>query len=123
VIGLQWLWLEAAHRIVVRTIPYSEFKELLAQGRVISAAVGESEITGEIRGAPPVENPPNTGQKNAATSSKPAAAASAGSTTNQKPGEKQSSASASPAGKTNKALAKPPSFLFRTNSLPTRTRG
>lgn len=49
IVGLQWFWLEAAHQLTVQTIPYSEFKTMLAQGRLMNAMIGDSEITGKIR--------------------------------------------------------------------------
>ena len=50
-----WLWQEMYLTATVRTIPYSRFKTLLAQGRVIDCQVDETEITGKSRGKPPPE--------------------------------------------------------------------
>jgi FtsH Extracellular/Hsp20/alpha crystallin family len=44
-LGMLWLWQEAAHQVVYRTIDYSQFKKYLAQGEVVECAVGQSEIT------------------------------------------------------------------------------
>lgn len=41
-----------------KTIPYSEFKNLVSKREVISAAIGENEITGRAKGEPP----PTAGQ-------------------------------------------------------------
>jgi cell division protease FtsH len=115
IIGLQWLWLEAAQKLVVRTIPYSEFKTLLAQGRVMNAVVGESEITGEIRGSPPGAKDGKSAAKksSAAPAAAKANASNAASDKNKKAAKaKQSSASPSP-GKA-KGQKKPGSFFFRT---------
>ncbi len=44
-----WLWQEAFHQVRTRTIPYSEFKHLLAKGEVVECEVGEDEIVGKIQ--------------------------------------------------------------------------
>ena len=110
IVGIQWLWLEAAHKFVVRTVPYSEFKTLLAQGRVMNATVGESEITGEIRGSPP----PAVEAKSGGTKSSSASSAASPSATSknaESPAPKKAAASPSAAkGKPQK----PTSFPFRT---------
>jgi cell division protease FtsH len=60
-LALQWFWQDATGKLGVRTIPYSEFKSLVAGRRIVSAKVTESEITGEAREqapdptAPPLE--------------------------------------------------------------------
>jgi cell division protease FtsH len=43
-----WFWQESINRFSVRIIPYSEFKEYLAQGEVTEAAVKPDVITGKI---------------------------------------------------------------------------
>jgi cell division protease FtsH len=115
IIALQWFWIEAAHKLVVRTIPYSEFKTLLAQGRVMNAVVAETEINGEIRGSPPGEK---SGKAKAKQSSgKPAAAvASNASSSSAKDAKapKTKQPSPSPSAGKEKAGKKPKSFLFRT---------
>ena len=111
IIGLQWFWLEAAHKLMVLTIPYSEFKKSLAEGRVISATIGETEITGEIRGSPPAQH----GNKAAAKKPSPAPAAATSATrasheSSKETGEQKHSPAPSPENR----LKKPASFLFRT---------
>jgi cell division protease FtsH len=132
IIALQWFWMEAAHKLMVRTIPYSEFKTLLTQGRVMNAVVGETEINGQIRGSPPTKKnekstakqapavaaPKQTSTAPAAKQSSPAAApAAASKAASPKTGNKKSArskqASASPAGK-RKTKEKAKSYLFRT---------
>ena len=46
---LLWMWQGAFSQFTVRTVPYSEFKQYLAQGEVTEAAVKEQEITGTIK--------------------------------------------------------------------------
>src|SRR5438477_12189123 len=46
---LLWLWQAAMTQFLVRTIPYSEFKDHLARGEVIDCTVKETEILGNIR--------------------------------------------------------------------------
>lgn len=48
-LGMLWLWQDAAHRAVYRTIDYSQFKRDLAQGEVIECRVAQTEITGKIQ--------------------------------------------------------------------------
>jgi cell division protease FtsH len=111
VIGLQWLWLEAAHKLVVRTIAYSEFKTLLSQGRVVSVTLRGSEIVGKIRGPPPG----NPVLQKAGPSPTPAAPTSA-----DRPGaasqkaEPQNQASVSPSATKQKPSPGPQTFPFRT---------
>ena len=45
---LLWLWQEALGQMVLRTIPYSEFKAHLAGGEVVECAVRQDEIEGRI---------------------------------------------------------------------------
>jgi cell division protease FtsH len=49
--ALLWVWQSAFTQFTVRTIPYSEFKNYLAQGQVTEAQVGETEIKGKIEPA------------------------------------------------------------------------
>lgn len=112
IIGLQWLWLEAAHKLVVRTIPYSEFKKLLGQGHVMNATVSESDITGQMRGQPPPETTPSPAQNKTAPT--PGASATAPPTANQPTPAGKNQPSASPAAAKQKAAQKPQTYLFRT---------
>ncbi len=45
---LLFLWQSSFGRTEVRQIPYSEFKEFLAKGEVVEAAIGQNEIRGVI---------------------------------------------------------------------------
>jgi len=47
-----WFWQEASHQLTTRTIPYSRFKELVAQRRVADLAIGEAEIDGKALATP-----------------------------------------------------------------------
>ena len=114
IIGLQWFWLEEAHQLVVHTIPYSQFKALLAQGRVMNATVADSEITGEIRGALPSAKVGKSDDKAASSPAKTEPKTS--NESKQESAEKQPS-SASPATGKAKTAQKPASFFFRTVSV------
>jgi cell division protease FtsH len=105
--------LEAAHKLAVETIPYSEFKTLLAQGRVMNATVTDSEITGEMRGTPPGASVGKPGEKKAAAASPAKTEAKASPANKEKPREKKEPAG-SPSAEKGKAPKKPASFLFRT---------
>jgi len=66
-----WLWQGMAQSVAYRTIPYSQFKDYVAKGEVVSCTISTDDITGTIDTArvPPGE----VAKKSAAT--KPAAAA------------------------------------------------
>src|ERR1041384_5655001 len=46
---LLWLWQTAMSQLMVKTIPYSEFKNYLARGEIAECAVKEIEITGKVQ--------------------------------------------------------------------------
>lgn len=117
IIALQWFWLDAAHRLTVQTLPYSEFKILLAQGRVMNATVSDSEITGQIRGLPPAAEKDKSGKK--VPASPPATASPAATSTAEvaNGNRKNTKAAASPTSAKSPAEKKPPSFLFRTERV------
>jgi cell division protease FtsH len=46
-LGTLWIWQEATHQLATLTIPYSQFKDLVAEYRVADLTVGETEITGK----------------------------------------------------------------------------
>jgi cell division protease FtsH len=43
-----WLWQEGLRQLMVKNIPYSEFKQLLAEGKVVACSIGQTEIDGSI---------------------------------------------------------------------------
>lgn len=43
-----WVWQDLAHQATVKTIPYSEFKQYLAQGEVSEVRIGQTEIVGRV---------------------------------------------------------------------------
>ena len=60
-LGMLWFWQEASHQLTTRTIPYSQFKDLVAQRRVAELTINETEITGKVLPKPAPErkaNPP-----------------------------------------------------------------
>ncbi|HUB58890.1 MAG TPA: ATP-dependent zinc metalloprotease FtsH [Candidatus Micrarchaeia archaeon] len=44
-----WIWQEVAMQMVLRTIPYSQFKDYVRQGEVVQCSVKDTEIDGEIQ--------------------------------------------------------------------------
>jgi cell division protease FtsH len=42
-----WIWQEASKQLITRTIPYSEFKSLVAQHKLSDIEISETEITGK----------------------------------------------------------------------------
>jgi cell division protease FtsH len=47
-LGMLWFWQEAAHQLVTRTIPYSQFKELVASRQITEATIEETDIIGKV---------------------------------------------------------------------------
>ncbi len=45
---MTWMWQEGLSHMLVKTIPYSEFKQELHQGKVVECVVGDQEIAGRI---------------------------------------------------------------------------
>ncbi len=90
-----WLWQDVAGQMLVRTLPYSEFKQHLARHEVVQATVKPDEVVGRIVLKAPA--PAHEGAAPAAAA-KPAAGAPASS----------SAAAASPGSQ---------SYLFRTVRL------
>jgi cell division protease FtsH len=43
-----WMWQDQLHQMSVKTIPYSQFKQYLANGEVAECEVKELEITGQV---------------------------------------------------------------------------
>ncbi len=67
-LGMLWLWQEAAHQVVYRTIDYSDFKNYLAQGEVVECSVAQTEITGKIQPKPaPLAKQPESATAKAPT--------------------------------------------------------
>jgi len=121
-LAMLWIWQEAFKQVLVRTIPYSEFKSDLRQGEVMECTVRDDEIQGKIQpkavpelAKPPEGTPPAADQKEqkdkaatpvkAATPATPAPKEEKG----QKAKEEPKAKSAAPATPTA-----PQDFLFRT---------
>ncbi|MEI6351426.1 MAG: ATP-dependent zinc metalloprotease FtsH [Verrucomicrobiota bacterium] len=68
---LLWGWNYFLYSTTIRTVPYSEFKALLARGAISDVAIGETEITGRID--PSKEPPPVAESLTGAGSPKPGA--------------------------------------------------
>lgn len=97
---LLWLWQDYAHLIAVETIPYSEFKAMVADGRVIECEVRESEIVGLAR--PAEENSSTEAETAAATGTTDGTAAQPAEVTS---GEPAGGATGNAAGSTEKTVA------------------
>lgn len=67
-----WLWQGAFRQATTKTIPYSEFKQLLKKGEIVQCTVGQNEITGVVNPAAATAAKPATNTTARATS--PAAA-------------------------------------------------
>jgi len=52
-----WGWQDLAHQATVKTIPYSQFKQYLAQREVASVQVSQNEIVGKIEPKAPPAKP------------------------------------------------------------------
>jgi cell division protease FtsH len=113
-LGMLWFWQEASRQLTTRTIPYSQFKHLLAEHRVANLAVQETEITGSVLPVPGSETNVASGT---ATNlpSKPKAQSTEESKTKSpvKAGPGTNAAVAVPPAATAKA-AQPETYLFRT---------
>jgi len=117
-LGMLWFWQEASHQLTTRTIPYSEFKDLAAQGRVADLTIKETEIDGrvlptpaperKVNAATPAEaNTPAKGESKTAEEANAVSPAKAPSGTN--------AVTVSPKTGNGKATtAKPEAYLFRT---------
>ncbi len=66
-LGMLWFWQESVHSISVRTIPYSEFKQRVAQGEVVQCTVSTDDITGKIDTAHAIKTQAPTTRKASAT--------------------------------------------------------
>jgi len=101
-LALLWFWQEASRQLTTRTIPYSQFKKLLAEHRVADLTLQETDITGHVLPKPGTAPQPRTGKAETgepgAEQGKPA-----------QPAEPVTN-SASNASSTNA----PQSYLFRT---------
>jgi len=51
-LAMLWMWQESFRQLAVRTIAYSEFKQLLAKGEVVQCAISEDDIVGKIQPKP-----------------------------------------------------------------------
>ncbi len=71
---LLWFWQDQMHQMSVKTIPYSQFKQYLADGEVAECKIEDTEITGRIvpKGAKPKASAVAAAKQGGA---KPAAAA------------------------------------------------
>ena len=115
---LLWFWQEASHRLTVRTIPYSQFKELVAQGRVAELTINETEITGKVvpKPVPKPEGRPTTGPETNALNERQAKPAQATKTPTPAKAAAGTNALAATAqtGEDQSQAAQPQTYMFRT---------
>ncbi len=99
-LGMLWVWQEAARQVVFRTIAYSDFKEDLKRGEVVECSIGQNEIEGKI-------HPKATASEEKATASAPASKTPATENTLASPTKslKEKAASESNAGPEAKAVS------------------
>jgi hypothetical protein len=76
-----WMWQEGLRQVNVKNIPYSDFKQFRAEGKVVECSVGEAEIVGRID---PARQIAGNSKPATATQTGPSAASPA-SEKNQKP--------------------------------------
>ena len=57
-LGILWFWQEASHQLTTRTVPYSQFKDLVAQRRVADLTINDTEITGKALAQPAIKGKP-----------------------------------------------------------------
>ncbi len=69
-LAMLYFWQEASHAVSSKTIPYSEFKDRLAEGQVAQCTVAQDEVTGRIDPARPL--PPHATALAAGPVSRPA---------------------------------------------------
>ena len=108
-LGMLWFWQEASHQLTTRTIPYSQFKDLVAERRVANLTISQTDITGTALPKPASETSTNAvkvAQGKPETKAAPQAVLSKAAT--------NAVASASPAGTNQTKAAEPTSYAFRT---------
>ena len=118
-LGMLWFWQEASHQLTTRTIPYSEFKDLVAQHRVADLTINETEITGKVLPKPeskPAAKPASRAATNALTKKPgPRAREETNATAQATDGDwNECGCVHSASGKANANAAKPEAYLFRT---------
>jgi cell division protease FtsH len=126
-LAMLWIWQEAFKQVLVRTIPYSEFKSDLHHGEVVECTVRDDEIVGKIQpktvaelAKPAGGTPPAAEQKEqkvekdkAATPVKSPAPAPVTPATKEEKGPKAKEEAKAKAA-TPATPAAPQAFLFRT---------
>jgi cell division protease FtsH len=117
-LGMLWFWQEASHQLTPRTIPYSQFKDLAAQGRVADLTINETEITGKVLPKPgprPKTNPATAEETNAPVKSESGTAEKTKGTAQTKVASGTNAAAALPKVQKGKAnTSTPEAYLFRT---------
>ena len=117
-LGMLWFWQEASHQLTTRTIPYSQFKDLAAQGRVAELTINETEITGKVLPESARErktNPVAAETTNALAKSESRTAEATTATASLKAAAGTNAGSVLPKTENGKAnTATPRAYLFRT---------
>jgi len=114
-----WAWQDAAHKMAVETIPYSQFKAYLRRGEVVECSVKKTEIVGKIQ--PRANASSETRQSPTAAKKQTPAETTSKSTQAPEvkvPTEAKAPAAAEPKAETGRSEAKssaaPQAFDFRT---------
>ena len=117
-LGILWFWQEASHQLTTRTVPYSQFKDLVAQRRVADLTINDTEITGKALAQPAIKGkaPTSPGAETNAPPEKTGSAADTPKATAQAQGTSSTNAIAgSPkAAQETRKSGKPQAYLFRT---------
>jgi cell division protease FtsH len=119
-LGMLWFWQEASRQLTTKTIPYSRFKDLLAEHRVADLTIEETEITGKVLPKPEAKPEPKSGTQtatNALKESKPESAGESNAVPQLMAAARTNAAAAPPPkpnGKAKANVAQPESYLFRT---------
>jgi cell division protease FtsH len=117
-LGMLWFWQEASHQFTTRTIAYSRFKDLAAQGRVAELTIDETEITGKVLPKPARErktNPATPAGTNALAQSESKTAEKANALAQTKAASNTNASAALPkSGEEKGKGTQAEAYLFRT---------
>ncbi len=116
-LGLLWFWQEAAHQLTTRTIPYSQFKALVAEHRVADLTINQTEITGKVLAqlAPAAKAQPAVGtETNAVRHATQSAEAKETAARTKTPTATNTAAGTSHPGKEVSKPGQPETYFFRT---------
>jgi hypothetical protein len=108
-LAMLWFWQEASHQFTTRTIPYSEFKALVAAHRVADLTVQQTDIAGRVVPKPSAKPAAEKEISTLRETNVPKAAPSKGTGA-----ETNGPANVAQGGKAKGNAASPEAYLFRT---------